>query len=224
MFSLASPGGAESPPSERAAAVRTTPEGTIEATGAGRAWSSARRAAEGTTLDAAWFRGRRSVVYLMPPGGGRAMRPVASAVMRELWSAGDWETDHVFVGGAVSAPIFAISRRIGTMDAEREVDRVAAQRGESAEAIAKVVRPHVFCVHDREGSLWQELLGPDDGATARVDADEELPVAVLVLDGGRVVGTMEVDREADASAGDDLGRIVAEVRGLLGAGESVASR
>jgi hypothetical protein len=184
-----------------------------------RAWSSARQTSEGPTLDGAWFKNRKAVVYLMPPGGGRFMRPAASAVMRELWSSGDWDTNHVFVGGAVSAPIFMISKRIGTRDAEREVERVSAQRGESAEKIAKVVRPHVFCVHDRDASLWKELLSPSDIEQVSTEADSELPIAVLVLDGGRVVGSVEIEREGD---GEPDG-VAAEVRRLLGA-ESVASR
>lgn len=190
-----------------------------------RTWSSARQASDGPVLDEAWFKERRAVVYLIPPGGGRAVRQAAGAVMSDLWTAGDWETNHVFVGGAVSAPAFAIAKRIGLKDAEREVGRVSDRRGESPEQIEKIVRQHVFCVHDPEASLWKELLGSGDNTeyvSTAAGTELELPIAVLVLDGGRVVGSVEIEREAEG--GSELERVAAEVRRMLGAGAELASK
>ena len=199
-----------------AAAARSGQDGA-----SGRRWASPRQAADGPVLDSDWFAGRKAVVYLVPPGGLPDVRKAAAAVMADRWTAGDWSTKHVFVGGVPSAAVFGLGKRIGLRDAAREVTRAAGQGDELIEENESLVAEHVFFVHDPRQEVWAELLGPDrDGKTGAA-------TALVVLDGGVSAGVVDLrpaasDRTSDAEAGPDP--VAAAVRRLLaGEADRVAS-
>lgn len=181
-----------------------------------RKWSSARQASEGPILDAAWFENRKAIVYLIPEGGLMTARRTANVVMRDLWTAEDWDTKHVFVGGVPSPLKFAIGKHAGLQDAVRELTKAYGQGEEAHEQNEALVRKHVFFVHDAKSTLWDELLGPDPADAEQVSTEtaDELPVTVVVLDAGRVVGSIDVTQgNDDAHSAPD--HISAEVRRLL---------
>lgn len=193
--------------------------GDAEATRSQRRWSSARQASEGPMLDPPWFENRKAVVYLIPAGGLNPIRRIAAAVMTDLWTAGDWDTKHIFVGGVPNAAVFIIGKQVGLNDAIRRLTEANGQGEEAYDENEKIVLQHVFFVHDRKASLWQELgAHPDESAPVSTDPEEKPPIAVVVLDRGHVVGVIPFDaarESADPASPNSPAHVAAEVRRLL---------
>lgn len=170
-------------------------------------------------LDPPWFENRKAVVYLIPAGGLNPIRRIAAAVMTDLWTAGDWDTKHIFVGGVPNAAVFIIGKQVGLNDAIRRLTEANGQGEEAYDENEKVVLRHVFFVHDRKATLWQEL-GADRNESGQLSGDsvETPPIAVVVIDGGRVVGVVPFDaaqESADPASPNSPAYVATEVRRLL---------
>lgn len=188
-------------------------EGCTEDVAAERGWRAAREAYDGPVLDAAWFADRRVVVYLVPAGGLPVVRGPAAAVIGSHWTAGDWSLKHVFVSSVPSKPIFMAGRRIGLYDLAQAVTKAAGQGEEFISSNEDYVRQNVFFVHDPEGTAWTELLG--------IPAGEPQGTAVVLLDRGRVVKSIALNRSEEYAAASEAEReeahlqLAAEVRESL---------
>lgn len=171
-----------------------------------RVWSSRQGALGGPTIGPEWFKGRQTIVYLLPQGADiSSIRTAASQLMQEEWLAGKHGIKHIFISNVSGRLRFAARQRIAVHDIAEQVTIQAGQDLEFASDNLPFVREQVFFIWDPQAELWNELLGPNA-------ADDPRLTILLLNQQGQVVETIDpatLDPEPELG---QLSEFVTEVR------------